>query len=117
MRSHDQLLNYLKWLKQKTTYYINTTHIKPQIIFMSISRIYRIINNIDDLVYIGSTTCEISKRMSEHRRNMRQAIRTSKLYNHMRAHGVQHFKIVCVREYTDISKERLHNRGKIYQAL
>ena len=32
----------------------------------------------------------------------------------MRAVGVQHFKIVCVREYTDISKERLHNREEKY---
>ena len=39
---------------------------------MSILRIYKIINDTDDLVYIGSTTCAISKRMSEHRRNMRQ---------------------------------------------
>ena len=32
----------------------------------------------------------------------------------MRALGVQHFKIVCIREYTDISKERLHNREEKY---
>ena len=32
----------------------------------------------------------------------------------MRAIGVQHFKIVCIREYTDISKERLHNREEKY---
>jgi hypothetical protein len=32
----------------------------------------------------------------------------------MRALGVQHFKIVCVREYTDIYKERLHNRELHY---
>ena len=81
---------------------------------MSISTVYKIINDIDEKVYIGSTTCKISKRMTEHRRNSRQAIRTSKLYNHMRAIGVQHFKIVCIREYTDISKERLHNREEKY---
>ena len=71
---------------------------------MSISTVYKLINDVDDKVYVGSTCSKISRRMTEHRRNSRQAIRTSKLYNHMRALGVQHFKIVCVREYTDISK-------------
>ena len=51
--------------------------------------------------------------MTEHRRNAKEG-RTSKLYQHMRAVGVQHFKIVCVREYTDISKERLHNKEEKY---
>ena len=81
---------------------------------MSISSVYKIINDVDDKVYVGSTCSKISKRMTEHRKNSRQAIRTSKLYNHMRAIGVQHFKIVCIREYTDISKERLHNREEKY---
>jgi len=40
---------------------------------MSISTVYKIINDIDEKVYVGSTTCAISKRMSEHRRNSRQA--------------------------------------------
>jgi hypothetical protein len=80
---------------------------------MSISTVYKVINDVDDKVYIGSTTCAISKRMSEHRKNSRRN-NNSKLYNHMRALGVQHFKIVCIREYTDISKERLHNREEKY---
>ena len=70
---------------------------------MSISTVYKLINDVDDKVYIGSTTSKISKRMTEHRKSAREG-RTSKLYQYMRAIGVQHFKIVCVREYTDTSK-------------
>ena len=80
---------------------------------MSISTVYKLINDVDDKVYIGSTTSKISKRMTEHRKSAREG-RTSKLYQYMRAIGVQHFKIVCIREYTDISKERLHNREEKY---
>ena len=80
---------------------------------MSILTVYKIINDIDEKVYIGSTCSKISKRMTEHRRNAKEG-RTSKLYQYMRALGVQHFKIVCIREYTDISKERLHNREEKY---
>ena len=77
---------------------------------MSISRVYKIINDVDELVYIGSTKCELSKRMAQHRRDMRKANRTSKLYGHMRANGVEHYKILLIKEYTDISKDRLRNR-------
>ena len=72
-------------LKQTTTYYINTTqcHKKPQIIFMIISTVYKLINDIDDKVYVGSTCSKISKRITEHRRNAKEG-RTSKLYQYMR---------------------------------
>ena len=80
---------------------------------MSISRIYKIINDVDELIYIGSTTCELSKRMSEHRRNSKRG-GPSKLYDHMRSNGVEHYKILLIKEYTDISKERLHNREEKY---
>ena len=81
---------------------------------MSISRVYKIINDVDELVYIGSTTCELSKRMAQHRKDMRKANRTSKLYDHMRANGVEHYKILLIKEYTDISKDRLRNREDKY---
>ena len=103
----------LLWLKYKTTYYINTTRKKPQIIFMSISTVYKIINDIDDKVYIGSTTSKISKRITEHRRRARRG-ETTKFYQHMRNIGIECFKIVCIKEYTDISKEILHKKEDKY---
>ena len=95
---------------------------------MSISRVYKIINDVDELVYIGSTTCELSKRMAQHRKDMRKANRTSKLYDgrrpvpsrgsalsdHMRTNGVEHYKILLIKEYTDISKDRLQKREHKY---
>ena len=35
---------------------------------MSISRVYKILNDIDDLVYIGSTQQLLCRRMTEHRK-------------------------------------------------
>ncbi len=81
---------------------------------MSISRLYKIINDVDELIYIGSTTCQLSKRMAQHRRDMRKANRTSKLYDHMRTNGVEHYKILLIKEYTDISKDRLQKREHKY---
>ena len=80
---------------------------------MSISTVYKIINDIDDKVYIGSTCSKISKRMTEHRRRARRG-ETTKFYQHMRNIGIECFKIVCIKEYTDISKEILHKKEDKY---
>jgi group I intron endonuclease len=80
---------------------------------MSISVVYKIINDIDDKVYIGSTTSTVSKRITEHRRRARNG-GTTKFYQHMRNIGIEHFKIVCIREYTDITKTKLHAKEDKY---
>ena len=78
-----------------------------------ISTVYKIINDIDEKVYIGSTTSKISRRMTEHRRRARRG-ETTKFYQHMRNIGIECFKIVCIKEYTDISKEILHKKEDKY---
>jgi len=80
---------------------------------MSISRVYKIVNDVDDLIYIGSTKQILCRRMTEHRRLALKG-RDLKLYNHMREIGAEHFKILCVREYKDISKERLRYKEDKY---
>jgi hypothetical protein len=80
---------------------------------MSISRVYKIVNDIDDLVYIGSTKQILCRRMTEHRKLALTGC-ARKLYIHMREIGAEHFKILGVREYKDISKERLKYKEDKY---
>ena len=80
---------------------------------MSISRVYKIINDIDDLVYIGSTVQLLCQRITEHRKAALKG-RGGKLYDHMRDIGSERFKILPVREYKDISKERLRYKEDKY---
>ncbi len=80
---------------------------------MSISRVYKIVNDVDDLVYIGSTKQILCRRMTEHRKLALKGC-DRKLYGHMRVVGADHFKILCVREYKDISKERLKYKEDKY---
>ena len=80
---------------------------------MRISTVYKLINDFDELIYIGSTTCALSKRIGDHRYKVRLG-NQSKLYNHMREIGDEHFKIICIRQYTDISKERLRAKEAKY---
>ncbi len=80
---------------------------------MRISTIYKVINDVDDKVYIGSTTCGLSKGIGDHRYKVRLG-NQSKFYYHMREIGVEHFKILCIKQYTDISKERLRIKEQKY---
>lgn len=57
--------------------------------------VYKIINDIDDKIYIGSTSTELWHRMSQHRADARKGEK-SPLYRHMREIGIEHFKIELV---------------------
>lgn len=61
--------------------------------------IYAIVNDVDDMVYIGSTTTELWHRMSQHRADARRGEK-SPLYNLMREYGVEHFKITLIKKST-----------------
>ena len=64
-----------------------------------IGRIYKVVNSVDDMIYIGSTTRRLSMRMGNHRTNARNVNhKTSLLYKHMRKIGVAKFKIKLIKE-------------------
>ena len=54
--------------------------------------VYKIVNDIDSKVYIGSTTTELWHRMGQHRNDAKRG-EHSPLYRHMRELGAEHFKI------------------------
>ncbi len=70
-------------------------------------KIYKVINSVDEKVYIGSTTQSLSRRMGNHRENCKDLNRNSKIYKHMRNIGVQYFKIVLIQNFPCSSKEEL----------
>ena len=75
-------------------------------------KIYRIINDVDDMVYIGSTRIKLlCNRMTAHRRDARTLTNTKKIAVHMRTVGISHFKIELIRE-VDIPDSKI---GKIQE--
>jgi len=62
-----------------------------------IYNIYKITNNIDDKIYIGSTSQTLEERFKEHVYNATRN-NTIKLYKHMRYLGFKHFRIELVSE-------------------
>ena len=58
-------------------------------------KIYKILNNIDDEIYVGSTVETLSMRMGKHRYDMKRQPHY-KLYKHMHELGVENFYIELI---------------------
>ena len=72
------------------------------------AKIYKILNYIDDDVYIGATCQPLSKRMSRHRRRRNvECKKHNKLYRKMVELGVEHFYIELVVECPVENAEQL----------
>jgi len=84
-------------------------------------KIYKILNDINDEVYVGSTTQSLSKRMAKHRgeiNTQKQLRGKNKLYEKMRELGKDHFYIELVEECPCDNIEQLHAReGQLIREL
>ena len=61
-------------------------------------KIYKVLNTIDDEIYVGSTIETLGQRMAKHRRKMKTTPHY-KLYNHMHELGVSNFYIELIDNY------------------
>jgi len=77
-------------------------------------RIYKIINDINDEIYIGSTCKPLSNRMGLHRSAARTKQVQSKFYARMNELGIQHFRIILIENYPCNSREELNQREDYY---
>ena len=79
------------------------------------AKIYKILNTIDDDVYVGSTCQPLSKRMAEHRGALsKKACSNFKLYNKMKEIGKEHFYIELIEESPCDNVEQLRAREGHY---
>jgi len=72
-------------------------------------RIYKIVNDVDDKIYVGSTTLSLCRRMTNHRCDAKKG-KTFKLYQHVRDIGIGHFRIVLIEKYPCDDREELRKR-------
>ena len=61
------------------------------------AKIYKVVNSINDKVYIGSTTRTLAQRMGDHRKCAKGD--RSRFYKAMRWHGVANFRIEIIRSF------------------
>lgn len=65
--------------------------------------IYKIINDINNKVYIGKTAFDIEKRFKEHCQDRtKRELENRPLYNAMNKYGIEHFKIELIEECSNI---------------
>jgi group I intron endonuclease len=68
--------------------------------------IYKIVNDINDKVYIGKTRSSLKERFRQHRQDHQKARCWERpLYRAMRKYGFEHFRIELIEE-TDFPEER-----------
>ncbi len=54
--------------------------------------VYKIVNEVNNMIYIGSTSQSLSKRFSEHKYDCNRGSQL-KIHQYMRQIGIEHFKI------------------------
>jgi group I intron endonuclease len=72
-------------------------------------KIYKLVNDVNDNLYIGSTTQALSKRMVQHRSDAKR-MRQCKVHIAMNAIGVHHFSIILIEAFPCASKDALEAR-------
>jgi len=72
-------------------------------------RVYKVVNDVDNKIYIGSTNQLLCKRMAAHRSSARKD-RIGCLWGHMRDIGIPHFKILLVEDMKMCTIEMLRAR-------
>jgi len=81
-------------------------------------KIYKIINYINDEIYVGSTINELRYRWNHHKTRSRDEKYKSKLYLSMREYGNDYFKIVfiencpCENKQSLLMREEYHRKEK-----
>ena len=70
------------------------------------SKIYKLVNDVDDEIYVGSTCMPLRKRLNSHRRCARSKPRLP-AYDHLDEIGWDNVHIVLLKEYNLENKEEI----------
>ena len=66
--------------------------------------IYKIVNNINNKIYIGLTTCTLKHRWQQHLTESRNLNNKRHLYQSMRKYGIENFSISAIAATTDFKE-------------
>ena len=75
------------------------------------SNIYKIVNDVDDMVYIGSTILKLNERWRHHLYDSHR-FKNGKLDHKFHELGIEHLKIILISIYPCKSKEQLLQRER-----
>ncbi len=80
-------------------------------------RIYKIIHNQSNLVYVGSTFDVLAKRWQRHKKHFNEYLENKKsvpiICKYFKEFGIENFKIILIKEYQVIDRKHM----EIYEQL
>ena len=79
-------------------------------------KIYKIVNSIDKLIYVGSTIQPLNRRFTGHKFDAKR-YPNSKLYKHFAKLGVDHFEIILIKNYPCNNKLELEIEEERYKIM
>ena len=79
-------------------------------------KIYKIVNSIDKLIYVGSTIQQLNIRFSKHKSEAKRSPER-KLYKHFAKYGIHHFEIKLIKNYPCASRTALDIEEERYKLL
>ena len=77
------------------------------------SFVYKLVNSVDNKIYIGSTTQALSKRLGEHK-NMARRKPNRNVYAHLVSVGWENVRIILIESVTAFNKDQLRAREQHY---
>tara|TARA_R110000823_G_scaffold36288_1_gene99188 strand:+ start:373 stop:846 length:474 start_codon:yes stop_codon:yes gene_type:complete len=75
-------------------------------------KIYKLVNNVDDKIYVGSTCSTLSKRKGNHKSSAKHKDYT--VYRHLNEVGWENVNIVLIEECECKNKDELHKRERYF---
>lgn len=75
-------------------------------------KIYKLVNTVDDNIYIGSTHQPLTFRLSLHKSHGK--IKNSKVYRHLNSIGFSNVRIELIEEYPCTCKKELEDRERYW---
>jgi hypothetical protein len=74
-------------------------------------KIYRLVSNVDDEFYVGSTCLPLAKRFYKHKYTAKERP-NMRVYEHFNTIGWEHIKIILVEEFPCENKMQLERRER-----
>jgi group I intron endonuclease len=79
-----------------------------------IGYIYKIVNSVNNMIYVGSTKQSINIRFNQHKANSKDLTKNAKIYLLMRKIGVDKFNIEVIEQIEFLDKKDLLNKEQYF---
>ena len=77
-------------------------------------KVYKLVNNVDDEIYVGSTCSELRKRKNDHKSKSLGKRKNQSNYQHLNQVGWDNIEIILIEAVNCNNKDELHRRERYW---